>query len=407
MIIFLSFWAFQFLIFSFFSPLSCVCTGLISFLSTLVWYGFYRLLFRFKFRFYYSWIIWEFVKDRFLGGLPWGDLYSFVAGFFPCNQLFHWLSPYLISLLLLAIIREGIVGLVRRDRLRLFVVLLAFLFWAGVGYLSFVVEKGHYHKREVLGKKLNVCVFQTGIKALDKQRIELAPMIWEEYLALLRDRVRRTDLLVFPETMAIYSWPNRELIHYVDRLENMLGKSFIILGVNLYSDGRFYNSALLIKPEGFSIYAKQKLVPFGEYIPDWIPNWFKNNILRLIPLLRNAQYSRGKDNVIFEVKGINVMPLICYEDSFYYLIETRMKKIRQEIHALVVLSNDDWFGKGLAQWFHLNVARIAAIRFRVWVIKANNDGFSCLIDPMGRIVTGDIYWDNLGKRTLVCGIIKI
>lgn len=407
MINFLAFWAFQFLLFSFFSCLSCICTWLLSFLSALVWYGFYRLLFRFKFRFYCSWMVWEFIKDRLFEGLPWGNLYSFIAGFFPWNQLFHWVSPYLISLLLLVIIREGIIGLLKRDKVKLFVVLFVCLFWAGLGYVSFMVEESHYQKRDLLGKKLNVCIFQTGIRALDKHRIELAPVIWEEYFAFLKDRIRKTDLLVFPETMAIYSWPNQVLIDYVEQLQDNLGGASLILGVNLYSASNFYNSAILVKPEGFSIYAKQKLVPFGEYIPSWVPAWFRNRLFRIIPLLRNAQYSRGKDNVVFEVKGINMMPLICYEDSFYYLIGDRIRRAGEKTYALVVLSNDDWFGEGLGQWFHLNMARIAAVRFRVWVIKANNDGFSCFIDPMGRIIAGDVHWENLGKRSVVCGIIEI
>ncbi len=49
------------------------------------------------------------------------------------------------------------------------------------------------------------------------------------------------------------------------------------------------------------------------------------------------------------------------------------------------LSNDSWFGTGLAPYQHFAHLSLRAIENRVGVVRAANTGFSGYIDPLGRV----------------------
>ncbi len=407
---FLFFLSGQLLIFSFLFNLSCLAAVVLSIASTCIWYALFYFFGRFRLfpgvRFVASWVGWEVIKDRVLGGLPWGDLYSFFGGVFPVNQVASFLPPYAISVLALAVAMTAINALITLDhrwvkRFLMTISLSLALGLLGWGWAFFSLST----KRSV-GRSLSVCLFQTAIPNLDKRRVEEANQIWKTYTEFVKEHAPKDiDLLILPETMAIFSWPEEDLVRYLKKWQEGDGIPYLILGVNRLVGNKYFNSALLYGPSKVDLYSKQKLVPFGEYIPSALgplAQWLS----RHISVLSSGGYSPGRGFRIFEVRGVKILPLICYEDSFYYFLDRAMKTLPERVDAVVVLSNDDWFGKGLAQFFHLSLARLQAIRHRVWIVKVNNDGFSCVIDPYGRVVLGSVSWNNLGHRKLVCGIIK-
>jgi len=79
------------------------------------------------------------------------------------------------------------------------------------------------------------------------------------------------------------------------------------------ADGRISKTAIVVEPDGFGdTYRKQRLVPFGEYIPlrslfGWVENFTDAASENRVP---------GTSLTTFELAGQRVGPLISYESTF-------------------------------------------------------------------------------------------
>ncbi len=402
--VFFLLWAWYCLWFSFLSEVSLLSVVLLSFACAL----FFSLVVVLPSRFLYRktgdlfsvsllagilMAIGEFVKDRLFGGVSWVDLYGFLGMLYPLNMLSNLFGPYYLSFLaVLGLFLFYSIFSPKERVLKGLLIFLAFNFLLGFGLFL------HRYSMVSEGNSgIFVGVIQPGVSHLDKIDTSQGDSIWENYLRLVGSNDYHLDVIVLPETMAIFSWPGRNLSQWVERLKGRARADTVILGANTYYRGRYYNAAVFFD-EHIRTYFKNKLVPFGEYAP---AKWLLGDILyRYLDVLPNSEFAKGDGPAVFEVSGRDIMPLICYEDSFIYLIRNYLSRLDGRPSAIVTLSNDEWFGKGLAQWFHLNFARLSAITFSLPIVKANNDAWSCVIDPLGRVVQGEVGLDGFGIRRL-------
>ena len=167
-------------------------------------------------------------------------------------------------------------------------------------------------------------------------------------------------------------------------------------GSNRPSDYAFYNSALLLSPEGkvLSTYRKRHLVIFGEYIPlaDWLPflKWFT-------PI--EGGFAAGKEPVAFQVGSLEPqrhdpggegrMPqpaqrlragmLICFED----VIASAARESAADADFLLNLTNDGWFGESAQQFQHAAHSVFRAVENRRPIVRCTNNGLTCWVDETG------------------------
>lgn len=140
------------------------------------------------------------------------------------------------------------------------------------------------------------------------------------------------------------------------------------------------NAALVVDPHGRAVghYDKIHLVPFGEYVP------FKNLLFFAEKLTREVgDFARGADRRVFDLDGLKVSVVICYESIF-------PDEVRQftanGAQVLINISNDGWYGETGAPFQHLQMARMRAIENHRWLLIATNSGVTASIDPYGRVV---------------------
>ena len=131
--------------------------------------------------------------------------------------------------------------------------------------------------------------------------------------------------------------------------------------------------------EGTGRYDKQKLVPFGEYVP-------MESILRgLIDFfnLPMSEFSRGdSEQTLIRAGEVKIAPYICYEVVY----PDFAAQMAQESGLLITISNDTWFGKSIGPVQHFQIARMRALETGRYMIRATNDGITALIDEKGGVI---------------------
>lgn len=143
-------------------------------------------------------------------------------------------------------------------------------------------------------------------------------------------------------------------------------------------DPPFYNAIAALGTDGSGLYKKQRLVPFGEYIP------FSGALTWVLPSLNNTgSFSAGEEGQDpLQVKGHALAASICYEVAYPNL--TRLNARNSDF--LVTLSNDAWFGTSDGPLQHLQMVQMRSKETGRWFIRATNTGVSAFINDQGEIV---------------------
>ena len=144
--------------------------------------------------------------------------------------------------------------------------------------------------------------------------------------------------------------------------------------------GTYFNAAFSLGRDAGQFYAKDHLVPFGEFIPLGA-HWFVNAMqMPLADFTRGGaaqtpfQLSLGRERVAIALN-------ICYEDLFGEEIVRQLP----QAHVLLNLSNVAWFGDSLAPHQHLEISRMRALETGRPMLRATNTGATAVIDERGRV----------------------
>jgi len=143
---------------------------------------------------------------------------------------------------------------------------------------------------------------------------------------------------------------------------------------------KVYNSlyALNGQAEILAAQDKQRLVPFGEFLP--LTGML--DFLGIAPrFMVQYGFSPGAQQSVMELADTpKFLPLICYEVIF-------QPKFNKEADAqwLLNITNDAWFGNTPGPYQHLRLAQLRAASQGVPLVRVANTGISAIIDPLGRI----------------------
>lgn len=214
---------------------------------------------------------------------------------------------------------------------------------------------------------------------VDAKRLDRNLLVLEQ-LSLEAAR-ERPDLIIWPETMLPVAWTLQPEVQLRLRALAAACRTDLLIGTNEreQKSAPLYNQVVLLTPQGERGWTrKQRLVPFGEYVPlkAWIPP------LRVLSPGDN-DYSSGASRLLRTSKAGAVGVLVCFESTF--AAEAR-RLVRMGADFLVVVTNDDWFVGTTAIADHTDSAVFRAIETRRWVLQAGNSGVSFFVAPTGEIV---------------------
>jgi apolipoprotein N-acyltransferase len=158
-----------------------------------------------------------------------------------------------------------------------------------------------------------------------------------------------------------------------------LGISIILNSIGGSKEAGYTNSAYLVRPDGVANerYDKQRLVPFGEYLPWWARTTFTSSLVREV-----GSFTPGEDPQLLDV-GPRVGMAICYEVIFGELIAD---EVASGAGLLATLTNDGWYGYSWAPPQHFAQVVLRSAETRRWFARAALTGISGFVDPYGRVV---------------------
>ena len=196
------------------------------------------------------------------------------------------------------------------------------------------------------------------------------------------DKIKKT-LFIWPE--GVFSGYSFEEIKIFKNMimDNFSKNHTIVFGANKLdpNSGNFFNSMFVInnKFEILQSYDKQKLVPFGEFLP------FEKllNHLGLKKITEgHGSFLKGDKNNILKINEMNILPLICYEIIFTDFIQ----KSDDNINLIINISEDGWFGNSIGPDQHFVKSIFRAIENNTFLLRSANKGVSAIIDNKGNII---------------------
>jgi apolipoprotein N-acyltransferase len=328
------------------------------------------------------WVALEWLRAHMVTGFPWANLGYSQTPWLSLIQVGDLTGVYGLSwLLVLANTCFARVWVGRRWHwgLPVLAVLLVLVSVYGRVRLQSIEEKQQEAPLQA------VALIQGNIDQSRKWDPVLQDEIVQRYLDLSRQSVAespRPSLLVWPETAAPFFFGLED--RFTPRLQELAQTTAaaMILGAPGVGrvDGRptHYNRVFLMDAHGkvLGSYAKQHLVPFGEYVP-----W--SRVLFFVQRLVQAagDFSAGQDARPLTLDGRKYGVLICYEAIFP---ELARRTVRLGANVLVNVTNDAWFGHSSAPYQHLEMARWRAVENRVPLIRCANTGISTVFEATGR-----------------------
>ena len=210
----------------------------------------------------------------------------------------------------------------------------------------------------------------------------------------IKSRLKKLIKISEPEkkTETLFVWPEgifsgyryEDLLYFKEMFSQNFGDNHLILfGVNKLDkkNNGVYNSLIIVnkKFEIVKEYNKQKLVPFGEFLP-------LEKVLSKIGLKKITEgygsFLPGKDQKNLIINDINILPLICYEVIFTELIQRSNK----DTNLIINISEDGWFGNSIGPYQHFSKSIFRAIEQNSFLIRSANKGISAIINNKGQII---------------------
>lgn len=229
----------------------------------------------------------------------------------------------------------------------------------------------------VPGAVLEVGIVQANIdqgQKFDADFVQQNLDLYDELSAPLWD----ADVVVWPETAIPYVYENGSPVVSYFRSQARNNNATLVTGIFGQTDSGLHNSITSLG-NGEGIYHKQKLVPFGEYVP------FRalfSTLLQLFNLPMSSLEKGPASQDLLSAGQYTLSPFICYEVVYPDFV----RKQARDADFLVTISNDTWFGASWGPLQHLEMAAMRALENGRYMVRATNNGVSAFIDEKGQII---------------------
>jgi len=344
----------------------------------------------------------EALTDYFpFGGFPWGKL-AYDSADAPWANLMPYGSSPLVSaaVLLIAALMIPSLGFLLQKAFSaslVFVISIA-------AFNLFLIDIDQSDKKE--SGKIDLAIIQGSVPRsgllFNEQKMEVLKYHVKETDNLLESNEKNYDAILWPEnSIDVDPFRNREAGILIEDLVKKYEKP-LISGAVVQDANGLSNSVLLWEPKDAKVidsYEKNRLVPFGEYIP--FRNLISNYVNRfdLIP----QDFIPGTRSNNLRVNNTLISPIICFEVAWN---SSLIEQIKQGGQLISVHTNNATyaFSDQLEQQFM--ITRMRAMETGRDVVVTSTTGISAHINrngevlwaskefvPQSKIVTASLYSD--------------
>lgn len=188
------------------------------------------------------------------------------------------------------------------------------------------------------------------------------------------------DFVLWPETALPVVQQNAG--HILDYFSAQAGdyQGTLVTGIFARDTaGNSIHNSITVLGQGSGSWHKQKLVPFGEYVP---LRELLSNLLQLFALPMSSLSPGPAQQAPLAVAGHHAAAFICYEVVYPDFV----RRYGANADFLLTISNDTWFGSSWGPPQHLQIAAMRARELGRYMVRATNDGISAIIDEQGRVL---------------------
>ncbi len=323
----------------------------------------------------------EYIRGFILGGFPWNLIVFSLTEYLPLIQILSLLGTYSLNLILISfLLIPSVIFLNYKKKEKFFILLSAFILMiSNYLYGLSIIKKDNFIENKNLNFLVKIIAPKTEINKYfqDMNSYEFI----EELIYLSSPNKFEKTIFIFPEGTfpSVYLDDLSQYSHLFSK--NYSDEHKIIIGVNRVKNDKTFNSLAIIDKDVniLNIYDKNKLVPFGEFLPF-------ESFLDKFGLKKITQgygsFSKGEERKIIEVNGINFLPLICYE----IIYSGKLNQTKSDFDIILNISEDGWFGNSIGPYQHFSHLIFRSIEEGKNSIRSSNNGISALINYKGEII---------------------
>ena len=327
------------------------------------------------------WAVYEWTQTLGWWGVPWARLPIGQSEYILGLQTASLFGPYFITFAIVLVNLCIAYVLYERDGLRTVTVTVAatLVFQYGVGAALYFAPTENTSTVRVAAVQGNISSNEKWDESGDQKQRTFD--VYAEYT--IKAAENGADIVVWPETALPYSVTEKNA--YGRYCSSVAKAADVTILAGVLRNNGLMNSIICVLPDGSffdTVYDKQRLVPFGEFVP------FKEIFEILIPplaelVMTSGDMIAGEDSQIMELDGVSVGCLICF-DSIYE--ELARDSVKDGANIICLSTNDSWFTDSRALYMHNAQAQMRAIETGRYVVRAANTGISTVTSDRGQVL---------------------
>ncbi len=324
----------------------------------------------------------EFFRSFILGGFPWNLIAFAWTDYLNVLQILSFIGTYSFNLLTLTIFLIPAVVLFNYKKVQklLFLSFTIIIFLINVFYGSFILKNNK--ELELIKTNFIIKIVSPKIDIKRYFQDENPEKIILELIKLSEPNNLQKTIFIFPE--GVLSNIYLQDLKYYSYIfsENYSDQHKIILGINSKEDSSVFNSMVVLDKDVniLNKYNKNKLVPFGEFLP--LENLFIKFGLKKITQGYKS-FTKGEGRKIISLNNLNFIPLICYE----IIYSGKINKTNSDFDFILNISEDGWFGNSVGPIQHFSHSIFRSIEEGKNLIRSANNGTSAFINSRGQVIS--------------------
>jgi len=325
--------------------------------------------------------IMEYLRSFIFGGFPWNLISYSLTDYLQFIQILSFIGTYSLNLLSITFfLIPTIIFFNYKKKFKMLLLTLSIL----VLTINFLYGELVIRKNDKVDDTDLDFIIKIISPKIDINRFFLnedPEKIILDLIKLSEPDITKNTIFIFPEGIlsSVYLQDLKNYNYIFSK--NFSSKHKIVLGINSYEDSKIYNSMVVIDNNVniLAKYDKNKLVPFGEYLP-------YENLLSKFGFKKITQgyqsFSPNNKRNVININNYNFIPLICYE----IIYSGKINNTYHDFDFILNISEDGWFGDSVGPYQHFSHSIFRSIEEGKNLIRSANNGISAFINSKGQVL---------------------